>query len=99
MKNKGLDKHVNADDLRFIIQNWMCTRSTVEFLGIWEYLNNPGSDRVEFDAVKIRRNHYHLEKVFDDSELEEEAVIRNFRITAADSKTYVVNLKELGYGG
>jgi len=31
---------------------------------------------------------YHLKKVFDDNELEENAVIRNFRITAADGKSY-----------
>jgi hypothetical protein len=31
---------------------------------------------------------YHLKKVFSDSELEEEAVTRNFRITAADGKSY-----------
>lgn len=31
---------------------------------------------------------YHLKKVFADSELQEEAVIRNFRITAADGKSY-----------
>lgn len=45
-------KHRNADDPRFIIQNWMRTRSTVEFLGIWEFLNNPGFNRVDFEAVK-----------------------------------------------
>jgi hypothetical protein len=45
-------KHRNADDPRFIIQNWMRTRSTVEFLGIWEFLNNPDFNRVEFEAVK-----------------------------------------------
>ena len=31
---------------------------------------------------------YHLKKVFTDSELQEEAVIRNFRITASDGKNY-----------
>ncbi|MGA7279654.1 MAG: virulence RhuM family protein, partial [Desulfocapsaceae bacterium] len=31
---------------------------------------------------------YHLKKVFSDSELEENSVIRNFRITAADGKNY-----------
>lgn len=45
-------KHRNADDPRFIIQNWMRTRGTVDFLGIWEYLNNPNFNRVEFEAVR-----------------------------------------------
>lgn len=31
---------------------------------------------------------YHLKKVFSDSELQEDSVIRNFRITAADGKVY-----------
>jgi len=31
---------------------------------------------------------YHLKKVFSDSELDETSVLRNFRITAADGKTY-----------
>jgi hypothetical protein len=31
---------------------------------------------------------YHLKKIFSDSELEEDAVTRNFRITAQDGKSY-----------
>ena len=38
--------------------------------------------------VEVPTINYHLKKVFEDSELEEDAVIRNFRITAADGKTY-----------
>lgn len=38
--------------------------------------------------VEVPTINYHLKKVFEDSELEEDSVIRNFRITAADSKTY-----------
>ena len=38
--------------------------------------------------VDVRTINYHLQKVFKDSELEEEAVIRKFRITAADGKNY-----------
>lgn len=45
-------KHRNMDDPRFVIQNWMRTRATVEFLGIWEHLNNPNFNRVDFEAVK-----------------------------------------------
>lgn len=38
--------------------------------------------------VETHTINYHLKKVFTDSELQEEAVIRNFRITAADGKNY-----------
>lgn len=38
--------------------------------------------------VDVRTINYHLKKVFADSELEAAAVIRNFRITAADGKSY-----------
>ena len=31
---------------------------------------------------------YHLKKIFSDSELQEQSVTRNFRITAADQKSY-----------
>ena len=39
-------------------------------------------------AVETQTINYHLKKVFADSELEEDSVIRNFRITAADGKSY-----------
>jgi len=38
--------------------------------------------------VDVRTINYHLKKVFEDSELQEEAVIQNFRITASDGKSY-----------
>ncbi|NOY89912.1 MAG: virulence RhuM family protein [Deltaproteobacteria bacterium] len=38
--------------------------------------------------VDVRTINYHLKTIFSDSELQEEAVIRNFRITASDGKTY-----------
>ena len=38
--------------------------------------------------VEVPTINYHLKKVFSDSELQEESVIRNFRITAADGKNY-----------
>jgi hypothetical protein len=38
--------------------------------------------------VDVRTINYHLKKIFNDSELEENSVIRNFRITAADGKNY-----------
>lgn len=38
--------------------------------------------------VETHTINYHLKKVFADSELQEDSVIRNFRITAADGKNY-----------
>ena len=38
--------------------------------------------------VETHTVNYHLKKIFADGELQEESVIRNFRITAADGKTY-----------
>lgn len=45
-------KYRNADDPRFVIQNWMRNRNTVEFLAVWEELHNPNFNRVQFEAVR-----------------------------------------------
>ena len=42
----------DSDNPRYIIQNWMRNRNTVEFLGVWESLYNPDFNRVEFDAFR-----------------------------------------------
>jgi hypothetical protein len=42
-------------------------------------------------SVETHTINYHLKKLFSDSELQEEAVIRKFRITAADGKNYSTN--------
>jgi len=39
----------HTDDL---IRNWLRNRNTLEFLGIWERLNNPAFKPVEFDGFK-----------------------------------------------
>lgn len=36
----------------YIIQNWLRNRNTVEFLGIWERLNNPAFNPIEFDGIR-----------------------------------------------
>lgn len=41
--------------------------------------------------VEIHTINYHIKKIFTDSELEENSVIRKFRITAHDGKTYNTN--------
>lgn len=36
----------------YLIQNWMRTRDTIEFLGIWEQLNNPDFKPIEFEGFR-----------------------------------------------
>lgn len=38
--------------------------------------------------VEINTINYHIKKIFEDGELNEDSVIRNFRITASDGKNY-----------
>jgi hypothetical protein len=42
----------DSDRTNYIIQNWMRTRNTIEFLGLWEELRNPNFKSIEFDAFK-----------------------------------------------
>lgn len=42
----------DSDNPRYIIQNWLRNRNTIEFLGVWESLYNPSFNRVEFDAFR-----------------------------------------------
>lgn len=45
-------KYRNEDDPRFVIQNWMRNRNTIEFLAVWEELHNSNFNRVQFEAVR-----------------------------------------------
>ena len=36
----------------YIIQNWMRSRSTIEYLGVWEQLHNPDFNPIEFDGFR-----------------------------------------------
>lgn len=45
-------RYKDRERTNYIIQNWMRNRDTIEFLGLWEKLNNPKFKGVEFDAFK-----------------------------------------------
>lgn len=36
------------------MRNWLRNRNTVEFLGVWERLNNPVFNSVEFDGIRMQ---------------------------------------------
>jgi len=43
----------NSDRSDDLVRNWLRNRNTIEFLGIWEQLNNPDFNSVEFDGIKM----------------------------------------------
>jgi len=45
-------KYKDSERTNYVIQNWMRTRSTIEFLGLWEKLHNQNFNSIEFDAFR-----------------------------------------------
>lgn len=93
---KTMSKKVNKDE-KSIIRS-----STAEYLTFIAATGEGGVDAIYADEnvwltqkmmgtlynIETHTVNYHLKKIFSDSELEESAVIRNFRITAKDGKSY-----------
>ena len=44
-------RYRDAENPRFIIQNWLRNRNTLAFLGVWESLHNPAFNRAAFDDL------------------------------------------------
>ena len=88
---------MKKDDKKLIIRN-----STAEFLIFTSQAGEDGIEvRVEDEniwltqkliaklfGVNIPNINEHLKHIFEDGELDENSVIRNFRITAEDGKSY-----------
>ena len=45
-------KKINPEDSRAVIQNWLRSKDTIQYLGLWETIYNPSFNRLEFEAVK-----------------------------------------------
>lgn len=41
----------NAVEPKDVVKNWMRSKNTIEYLGLWEILNNPSFKGVEFDPL------------------------------------------------
>ncbi len=48
----SLTDMIKAKDGDFFISDWLRNRNTVEFLGVWESVNNPGFNYGEFATIK-----------------------------------------------
>lgn len=47
-------RYRDTERVDYIIQNWMRNRNTIEFLGLWEQLNNPDFKSIEFDGFRAQ---------------------------------------------
>jgi hypothetical protein len=45
-------RYKDTERTDYVIQNWLRNRNTIEFLGVWEKLNNPVFKPIEFDGFK-----------------------------------------------
>ena len=45
-------KSKNKDEPKDVVKNWLRTKNTIEFLGLWEKINNKDFKGVEFDSFK-----------------------------------------------
>jgi len=41
----------NPKEPKDVVKNWLRNRSTIEYLGLWEKINNPDFKGVEFDPL------------------------------------------------
>jgi len=53
-------RYRNSHEPKGVIQNWMRSKSTIDFLGLWEKINNPNFKGVEFDAFKSEAGYYYF---------------------------------------
>jgi hypothetical protein len=58
-KEKG-EEYISLTDIarkknplepKYVVKNWLRSKSTIEFLGLWEKINNPEFKGVDFDPL------------------------------------------------
>ncbi len=52
IRSTDIARYKDAERTDYLISNWLRNRNTIEFLGIWEQLNNPSFNSIEFDGIK-----------------------------------------------
>jgi hypothetical protein len=46
-------RYKNSKEPKDVVKNWFRNRNTIEFLGLWEKINNPSFKGVEFDSFRM----------------------------------------------
>lgn len=45
-------RYKNKEEPKDVVKNWLRVKNTIEFLGLWESINNPNFKGVEFDSFR-----------------------------------------------
>ena len=45
-------RYQNSSDPSFTVKNWLRKISTIDYIGLWERINNDNFNLVEFDQIK-----------------------------------------------
>jgi len=53
-------KYKSSDAPADVVKNWLRNKNTIELLGLWEKLNNPGFKLVEFDQFRNEAGYNHF---------------------------------------
>jgi len=86
-------KYRNKQEPFAIINNWMRSRSTIEFLGLWEKLSNPDFKPLEFERFRNEAgNNYFVLSPQRWIEFTNEIAIRQMKMLTAS------NIRELEDG-
>ena len=101
-------RHRDAERTDYLIQNWLRSRNTIEFLGIWESLNNPRFKPIEFDGFRKQADvstirDFRIVRFLRFTNCSEfpngwRAGVRNFRITDADQARRLIPSNSTGLG-
>ncbi len=46
----------NFDGAGALIEQWIKNKDTVLFLGVWERINNPGFNSLEFEGIRMTKS-------------------------------------------
>lgn len=85
-------RYKNPDHTDDLIRNWVRNRNTIEFLGIWEHLNNPEFNPVEFDGIRNQAGRYGLSQTKRLERLNQIA-IQQMTLLATDDRTSTLHKK------
>lgn len=55
----------NTAEPKDVVKNWMRQKNTLEYLGLWEKLNNPNFKGVEFDPLLAEADSYQQMQVLE----------------------------------